>query len=311
MTDIRITNLMTAGDILLRTLDPEGMLSKGKVVRITHRLSDDRKGFSWRADVAFGNNDALKMYGQFHEEMGMFVTRCSFLSEGVDTDIEVNTSETLFSAIADLSRLPARLKDNLARIGLKTTELGAGEDQYGMASLRSMMNVLFWEVDGGEPHDPERSRFTEFSIFMRKDEYGHFNRSNIVGTCVSGVALIRVRVTADMYGLSSRTVTLERSMGGKDEISSYCYTEDFTGRKIPSLKLAFRLERMLSGKDDVQQRVERKGLNKPVRKKSSAPSAEVPVRKPKSDNTMKEVIEEMETMLHHHLHPLPTRPPWR
>ena len=301
MTDIRITNLMTAGEILLRTFDPEGMLSNGRVVRVTHRLSDDRKGFTWRADVVFRNEDTLKIYGQFHDEAGMFVNRCSFLSEGAVTDIALNPSETLFLAVEDLTRLPIRLKDNLVRIGQKNADSEGNGKQYDMGNLRAAMDALFWEVEGGEPNTPERSRFTEFSIFMRKDEYGQINRSNIVGTCHSDSSMIRARVTVDMYGLSSRTVTLERMMGGKDEISAYCYTEDPYGRKVPSLKLAFRLDRLLSGRDDIPQRVVRKGMDRPVEKTETAPSEKVPVRKPKSKNPMKKVIEEMENVSHHHI----------
>ena len=56
-------------------------------------------------------------------------------------------------------------------------------------------------------------------------------------------------------------------MGNKDEISAYCYTEDFTGRKVPSLRVAFRLYYMLAGITDLQQRRMKNSMDTPTKKK--------------------------------------------
>lgn len=263
MTDKIISDILNASELLQRTIDPEGILANGKIIRITHKLSEDRMGFSWKAEVSFPNDDVLKLHGKYHTDIGFFINRCIYALGNVKTEIPLNPSETLFLAMKNITGLPARLKANLARIDIKTGLSGVVKDDYGINNVFFAMDALFYGIEGGEADDVERQQFNELIMVMRKDIKGLFSKNNIIGTYTSGSSTIRARATIDMYGLGSQTVTLEKSFSGKDEISAYCYTEDFTGKKVPSLKLAFRLDKMLAGKEEVHQHVERNSMEMP------------------------------------------------
>ena len=263
MTDKIISDILNASELLQRTIDPEGILANGKIIRITHKLSEDRMGFSWKAETAFPNDDVLKMHGKYHTSIGFFINRCIYAMGNTKTEVPLNPSETLFLALKNVTGLPVRMKANLVRIDPKKSVLGLFEDAYGIQNFFSAMDVLFFGIEGGEADDVERQQFNELTMIMRKDINGLFSKNNIIGTYTSGSSTIRARATIDMYGLGSQTVTLEKSFSGKDEISAYCYTEDFTGKKVPSLKLAFRLDKMLAGKEDVHQHVERNSMEMP------------------------------------------------
>lgn len=260
--------LLDAGDILKKAIDPEGILANGTVTSICHRISDDREEFAWKAEVEFPNDDILKIRGHFKPDTGSIIHRCIYKSKDEKTVLATNASKTLLKSIDALTQLPARMKANLARISQETASSGQVTDDYAMTMMEMAGRALLWEVDGNELTETRRFQFNEISMSLKKDPSGFYSKNTIIGSCTLEGATIKARTVVDMYGLSSQALTLERPMGNKDEISAYCYTEDFTGRKVPSLRVAFRLYYMLAGITDLQQRRMRNSMNAPAKKKN-------------------------------------------
>ena len=293
MTDKFIFNILNAYELLQKTIDPEGILSKGKITRITHQLSENNISFSWKADVNFPDNGNLRIYGQYHKDIKFIINRCRYTIDNEKYDMPLNPSETLLSAIEDISLLPDSIRAKLAKIRPRNPVYDNLECQYGNHNVESGFYALFCGVDGGEKDGPLRSCFKEITFSIRKEPDGFFTKTNIVATCNKETSIIRTRITVDMYGLSSNTVTLEKNFGDNDEISAYCYTEDISGRKIPSLKVAFKLDKLLSGKDDVHQHVKRNHIDYPSSELSSQPKAELAAKQQthiNSDSTPKHNI---------------------
>lgn len=259
--------LLDAGDILKKNIDPEGILANGTVTSIGHRISEDEKEFAWNAEIEFTNDDILKIRGQFKPDTGNTIHRCIYKSKDEKIVLPINASKTLLKSLDDLMRLPARLKANLARISQETANSEQIIDDYAMAMVETAGKALLWEVDGNELTETRRFRFNEISMSLKKDPSGFYSKNTIIGSCSLDGATIKARTIVDMYGLSSQALTLERPMGNKDEISAYCYTEDFTGRKVPSLRVAFRLYYMLTGITDLQQRRMKNSMDTPTKKK--------------------------------------------
>ena len=288
MTDIRISDILEAGERLQKTIDPEGMLANGSITRITHRLSDDGRGFSWKSDVTFMSEDVLKLHGQYHEDIGFLLNRCVIMSGRERHDIRLKPAETLATALEELHRLPVCLRRNLARISLKTGKEGKPDIQYDMNIYKTATDALFWNVEGGDEKDRERSMFRETTLLMKRDSNGFFTNTTIIGNCPTKNGSIKVRVSVDVYGLSSQAVTVEKNFNDKNEISAYCYSEDTSGRKIPSLMLAFRIDRMLTGKDDIREHVQRNSIELPNGERES--QEESPNASRQSDEEQKEPV---------------------
>ena len=265
--DKHISFLLSAGETLKRTIDPEGILASGTIVNIGHRISDDEKEFVWNAEVEFPNDDILKVRGHFNDKFGNTIQRCIYRTRDEKLVLSITPSKTLLKSFGDLMQLPAQMKANLARISQETANSGQSDVSYDMYVLEIARKALLWEVDGNELTETKRFRFNEISMNLKKDPAGFYSKNTIIGSCSLDGAIIKARTIVDMYGLSSQALTLDRTLGGTDEISAYCYTEDFTGRKVPSLRVAFKLYYMLAGVSDLQQRRVKNSIEMPSKKK--------------------------------------------
>lgn len=265
--DKNISFLLSAGETLKRTIDPECILNTGTILNICHRISENDKEFAWSAEVEFPNNDILKIRGQYSPESGNIIQRCIYNTRDEKLVLPILPSRTLLKALGNITQLPPRMKANLARIGQNVINSEQKEDDYDICLLESAQKALLWEVDGNELTETRHFRFNEISMTLQKDPTGFYSKNTIVGCCDLENAIIKARTIVDMYGLSSQVLTLDKPLNTKDAISAYCYTEDFTGRKVPSLRVAFKLYYQLTGTGDLQQRRIKNSMEVPTKKK--------------------------------------------
>lgn len=259
-TDRRIYSILHLGETLMESIDPDGIASQGTVRKIRHDLTCDGEAFNWKVLLEFPSGDMMTISGKWHEQTGLLINRCRLVSGDESENIPTEPSERLFTAIRDFSGIPARYKRNLSRISLKKAENEVSEDRYDIKLLYNAMNALFWEMDTTEISEREKRMFTEITAVIHKD------KTDIIGKCPVKNGRIVAKTSVDIYGLGAKTVAVEKNLGEKNEVSAYCYTEDISGRKIPSIRMAFSVNSLLSG-SGTQQRKEQNRIGLPGTKK--------------------------------------------
>ena len=286
MIEKHITTVLSAEDFLRRLIDPEGILANGRISSLALRLSEDQSTFAWKTEIKFSNEDTIKVHGHFNASSENSINNCTYIIGQDKIDIPLNPSESLLKSLEDLIGLPGRMKANIVRIGQEGANKQGVTKEDGLQIIHSSLYVLFWGVDGENFNENRHLGFNEIIFILKTDASGQNYKNDIIGCKMFHDGQIKVRVSVDMYGLSSHTIALEKKMR-MGAISSYCYTDDFTGRKVPSLKLALEINERLSDNDTMKQRTIKNKLRYPKKEK---PVTQTTPLKINTDTAVKSVI---------------------
>lgn len=246
-TDLRLKTILLAGDILMKNIDPEGIASKARIVKIIHHL-DSRMGPGIEAFLEFPMRTTLAIHCRFQKNDDLIIDKCRLVTSSFIKEINVTPSGSLLKTLKSLSDIPAQLKCNLSRIGLKDAKKEKSDDKYGRELLKTAIDALFWEMDSPEINEKEKAEFKEITLLLRED------KAELIGTCHIDKGRIIAKTTVDVYGIGSKSVAVEKKMGNRHELSAYCYTKDSQGKRIPSIRMAFRINTIMNGTDTFERK---------------------------------------------------------
>ena len=238
-TDERILNIIRSGEAARAAVDPDGLLSSGRISELY--INEQKNSYSWTLVVDWQAPLRLYISGSFLEE-GIQLSSITMYFSGEKTCLPVKGENSLLQSLGDLSGLPDALKDNLSFLGQKN----AAEDNFAFSkSLYGLIKgALMYGVEGVEDQgfvSRFRSVCVSFNNLANGRSYG------AVARCFNRSQGIKVTVEAniDVYGIRGKRVLLEYDFGMGHVMESDCFVVD--GRKkVPSILLAKDLLGQLS-----------------------------------------------------------------
>ena len=254
--------VVKAGSTLVRNIDPDGLISRARLVKIKHVLVKDKRTFMWKAYFGCPDDTILIVSGQHHQKLGMVISNLSVRKGESVAEVPISPSETLRKALSlpdGTFSCPGCLS---ALKGQESPFQDGIQRRYDPGVIQSVRNVLFTDMDAIDVPESVRDRFNEISLIF------HADKTDVVGICKSRSGRIIAKTAAYQDGYGSKSVCLEKKINGRYEMTAYCFMEDFSGRKIPSLGMALRMDDLLSGTDFIQKK-EANRLEVPRGKRSS------------------------------------------
>ena len=246
-SDKRILAILGSGQDMIRTIDPEGILSSGHVGVMSFEMS----GFScnWMLEIGFPHGDVLTLCGTLDEEDTPLLKSFSFTSGDRTENLPINASVSALQALSGLDDIPAGLK---ACLGEKTVvSEDSGSEVFSVGMLRALVfDALLYGVDYAD--SGVRGSFDSFSLRFTVTKVGH-DVCMMVGRIPFVSGNIYVGCQADGSGLGKKSVRLQATVGRFGHISSVC-TSDSDGMTRPSITVAFLIAGMLMEEDSVQRR---------------------------------------------------------
>ena len=236
-TDAKLLRLLSGGEDFRRLVDPEGITRDGVVQRLVHSNPGGQKVF-WKLFMVFPAGDSVVVSGILEEEKAS-VTEVGMPDGDGFLRMETVVSPTVVGALGNLSGIPARLKRCLAPAGPETAP-GDDISRRVMDFLVLEEDGLFWGVEGGSVKAGYRVRFVEFSVKYKFNEAGERTDASFCAKSVFQDGRVKLCMNADVYGLGSKTVVLDRNVGLGGRFRAEC-TRTKDGREYPSLTVAFDL----------------------------------------------------------------------
>ena len=246
-TDKRLVSLLNAGETLLLLVDPDGLLSGGRVSRLVHSSPSRDGARQWVLEVLFPHHEGVRMSlsGVF---MGASVRLVSLKLLAPDSDMlpgqwkdfVIKPGKSLSEALGQISGIPACLKKYLSN--------SPGSAASGENLVRRMLSffsyeedALFWDVEGGLVRDGRRQAFTEYRLVFKRSREDTLSKVYISAVASLEEGCVVLKGDADIFGLGGKEVVLHRNLGMGREIRAVCSVRR-DGNVIPSLKAAFDLD---------------------------------------------------------------------
>ena len=260
-TDDRLVNILEGGQMMLVAKDPQRLLQGATVTG----LAIDYATNAWRLSLVFPNGATLSLQGTIGK--GEFIIQKALLPPvGTKKEeyIMPNPSKTLVKALGDLSRVPVRLKQYLSREAKISGKTGLSES-VSTKFLADAKDALFYKVEGAE-EKTKKDLFKNLKINYILSEQGETVKSEIVARYRTENSVINITVETDIYGIGNKKVTLTKKLGAGRYAVIDCRRKD-KEKDIPSLVVAFDLDKAIKELYPPQQRPERKQIEKPKYKK--------------------------------------------
>jgi len=283
-TDRRLVTLVSGGTRMLVSIDPRGLLSAAAV----SGLSIDLKLRSWKLRLLTNEGKIINIYGAFNSEGENILERITLRSspdDTVETELKLLPEKNLFTALGDLSRIPARLR------GVMALKPGANTEKTESFALtdyaKTAINALFWRLDC-KNETKDREPFLQYRF-----KYDSAPGEETLAVDFAAIrpvkdGTIMIRTEADVFGLKNKRVILDKELGlgHKANIACTVKKQDFT---VPSLTVALDLAKVVG----TIYTDERKRSSKIVSEKSKTRT--ITKKKSNTDTQKKEYIPHQST----------------
>ncbi len=239
-TDAKLVRLLSGGDDFRRLVDPERLTRDGVVRKLFHS-SPAGMGLpmQWKVFMVFPCGESVVMSVVLDKGEASVHEVWMTDGDGSVLNVPVKASKTLAGALGSMSDLPVRLKRCLCPAGPETVPseefVRKVEDFVKLES-----DGLFWGVEGGLPEDGFRERFTDFVSRYVYDPSGICSKVSFVAKSSVSDGRVRLVMDADVFGLGSKAVYLDRGVGMGAGFRAECLREK-DGKEFPSLVVAFDL----------------------------------------------------------------------
>lgn len=234
-TDPRLLLLLGAGSVFRGLLDPEGLLREG----LLRNLAYDTAKEQWGAKLVFPSGEELYCEGRFVREGGVFIDALTLRETKVEAyKVPFTSARTLLAGLGTLDKVPSRLRRLLAPIGPERAINAEFENR--IKTYRAILDdALLWDTE------PKNAKAPLELFEMRRATFDYNESNNPVGTAFAAVcALPEGQITlsseADVYGLSTKKVVLEKNLGMSRHARVECWARK-DGHRYPSIKAAFDL----------------------------------------------------------------------
>ena len=262
-TDQKLLFLLESGEMFRNLLDPDGITGAARVERIFHSKPTEEVS-NMMVTLRFKTGQQM-LVSCLSDPEGIVVKgiRTPVESRGI-VEIPSLPEKTLLSAIKDLSGIPVGLKASLVPVPSKITR-GLKDTAKLVKSYYALENnALFWGVEGMSKDDRGESRFEDYSAKFNYNEEGSLVDVELATKAPLDEGKILLITRVNVFGIGSKKVILERNLGmGRGFMAECKIVKD--GKSIPSLKVAFDLDKRLDT-FYTKQRRKKKNMGKPKAK---------------------------------------------
>lgn len=240
-TDKKLLALLGGGFALTGIVDPEGLLSKGRIAA----LSFDTEGQAWSAAINFQNGDTAQIGGRQVTGNPVIDSVSMPVPEGKREIIPSHPAPTLLSALSPLDAIPGRLKRCLVP-GTPAKTPSQKRDKWIEKYSALAFDALVWHVEGADDEKIARL-FPSWLARFFPDENGPVNCVRLYSSHITPRGgKITISVDVDVYGLHNKKVSLDKNLGmGRRAVMDCWTTDEKTNRRLPSLKAALDLDATL------------------------------------------------------------------
>lgn len=258
-TDKRLLCILDGARWFLSALDPEGLLADMTPTQLV--LDFDSR--QWKLKTVSEVGATLLLNGIIKDRRYL-ITALSWDNPGTMPDKPAGPSKTVAEALGDLSRVPAHLKQFLSKNALKTTS-AAITANTPPAFLQYAVEAVFFKIEDTVPAS-SKNLFKRWKLNYLLSDQNEPTTVEVTAVCRKNTSMISVSTDLDIYGVGNKKVILTKSLGDNRTAVVECYARQ-ENRTIPSIKVAFDLERVIPTlySPEKEKRKETKG--KPIKTK--------------------------------------------
>lgn len=235
-TDQRLLTIMESGRKFLSAIDPQGLLADAT----PNQLILDFQLLCWKLRLAFESGTEIIVSGILKDNIP-FISVITEHPAAKNNSFATNASETLATALGDLSRVPAWLKQLLSRNGLKKSLEQENQQAYPFLGIAA--DATFYKTEDTQPESSQRL-FKKWKFNYIFNDEGNTIETEIVAIHKSKNSAIAVSTHVDIYGLGNKNVTLTKLLGENRTAFIECSAKT-NGKTIPSIKAAFDLDKRI------------------------------------------------------------------
>lgn len=263
ITDPRILSILEGGESFKRTIDPDGLIREGFVREIRRSGIPFTEDAEWSARVNFASGISLLIFGGWNGSS--IVLRSGKLIHGKESSIEIPFApkSTLLEAIGELSRLPSGLKRILAVPGRINRNYGESSIEWNAKVFSNEWDSLFWRVEREGVSMEQMERFGSTVVRYVTEDSVFPSSAELAASCEADGCRITVSCCVDVYGLSSKAVSVDGDIVEGAHVHCECTMTTEDRQVVPSLNVAFQMAKVIEDSTNVKPRTKKMSMGKP------------------------------------------------
>lgn len=253
-TDKRLLSILDGGNHFLSVKDPEGLFADASPTM----LAIDYNVKKWKLRLVFNYGEGIQLVGTIKDE-DFLITE--ILVDGLrpQEKCPLTPAKTVAEALGDLSRVSGHIKKFLSRNALKQAA-PSNMNADCVPFLKNAHDAVFYKTEDTSS-ESSKNLFRKWRFNYVFSDSSNVTKVEISVSYSTNTGIITAFTDADIYGIGNKKITLTKLLG-EDRISvTECFTKE-KNKKIPSLKVAFDLDRIIPVLYSPEKKKEKRALFK-------------------------------------------------